>query len=509
MKKLFVTTAVLTCLVRAHAFSLLGAYTAYQQQNIGYQWGSEVNNIGGPMNIGEEYRWTQKNIYYSFDESFLNYFGQRGVDEVEKAVKILNDLPSMSSIDINTFPRYAQRLNYQAQSLGVVDMKSIVLQSLVEQMGITDPTRYVYTIRTRWTPNNGTNYMVIKRNFDPDTLQPSAYINGQLWSYNGIVDNQDAPISYPVNRPVDPLVFAEPVVTGFGWTFSRFTFGSYYTGLTRDDVAGLRYIYRPDNYNVESLPAEFSSSHFPGSGSQNTGGGTTQIPLLLSGDSPWASILVGTAPPTTISGNPGEIWGALLFLNTNGAGSNLVGVTATTNTASGTNGTAALRGGLDKLSFKRIDFDGLLGQVVLPVQDTFSDTIIQNGGKRSGTARRVVTQPDIIFAAADLTGLAPGAGGGVNGAYFMALRTANFVSNDGLNGNSRLDGPGQIGGPLSITLHSVGPFFFNAQPSFLSQGVLGAAFYWGAFDGTTNAPYIFPDGVSIRELEQKVTSGGR
>ncbi|MGB9601977.1 MAG: hypothetical protein ACPMAG_04230, partial [Limisphaerales bacterium] len=30
--------------------------------------------------------------------------------------------------------------------------------------------------------------------------------------------------------------------------------GEFFTGLTRDDVGGLRYIYRADNFNVEQMP---------------------------------------------------------------------------------------------------------------------------------------------------------------------------------------------------------------------------------------------------------------
>ena len=49
-------------------------------------------------NLGEEYRWNSPVLTYSYDESFLNYFGSNGVVAVEKAMEILNSIPPASSI---------------------------------------------------------------------------------------------------------------------------------------------------------------------------------------------------------------------------------------------------------------------------------------------------------------------------------------------------------------------------------------------------------------------------
>ena len=76
---------------RATAFSLLGPFDTWQAQIIGYQIGADV---GGPMNLGEEYRLNLPMLTYGFVESFLNYFGSRGVEEVGKAMKMLDDLPA-------------------------------------------------------------------------------------------------------------------------------------------------------------------------------------------------------------------------------------------------------------------------------------------------------------------------------------------------------------------------------------------------------------------------------
>ena len=40
-------------------------------------------------NLGEEYRWNSPVLTYSYDETFLNYFGSNGVVAVEKAIDCL------------------------------------------------------------------------------------------------------------------------------------------------------------------------------------------------------------------------------------------------------------------------------------------------------------------------------------------------------------------------------------------------------------------------------------
>src|SRR5205814_9802520 len=49
--------------------------------------------------------------------------------------------------------------------------------------------------------------------------------------------------------------------------------GEFYVGLTRDDVGGLRYIYRPNNYNIENL--------IPGT--TGSGGGSGGAPFSPAG----------------------------------------------------------------------------------------------------------------------------------------------------------------------------------------------------------------------------------
>lgn len=73
-----------------HAFSLLGPYESWMQTSNSFR---QPADIGGPMNVGEEYRWNVPVLTYAFDESFLSYFGSNGVYAVEQAFQILNALP--------------------------------------------------------------------------------------------------------------------------------------------------------------------------------------------------------------------------------------------------------------------------------------------------------------------------------------------------------------------------------------------------------------------------------
>ena len=104
------------------------------------------------------------------------------------------------SPELSEFPFYSKSVNYTAQSLGLTDLKSIILGLLVEQMALADPVRYVWTLRERvaGTPcPAAVTYLVIQRNFDilPSPLnspaaqtQYSSYVNDVLYSYY-IIEN--------------------------------------------------------------------------------------------------------------------------------------------------------------------------------------------------------------------------------------------------------------------------------------------------------------------------------
>lgn len=451
IRQILLTLIVVAGFTRAEAFTLgNGALTDWQTVQLGYN----LNNPGpgGPVSIGEEYRWNVPTVYYGFSPDFLNYFGQTGVNEIEKGIKFLNDLPTLTSVNIDQYPLTSQRVNHRADALFLVDLKSYALSSMMSDMGLSDPARFVFTLRNRWIGAGGapTNYHVIKRNFDPITWQHSSYINGQLWTYITIIDNATgANDSIAITEPVDPLASSglinAPVAAGNTLLLA----GGFWTGLTRDDVGGLKYIYRGDNYNVENAPVTAFS----------TGGG----------GGPW--------------GIPGG----------------------------GTNNTfvnQALRSGIGKVQFVRANYDSLFGTFT-PVTNIYTDTFITNGATRTQGLQRSLQAVDILFDAADLQG-----GDATQVIIGSSNLFLAWINNDAVNGVAGQLGPGVISTSVgavpgfTLVFNSVGPMFFNTWPAFLSEASSSAFFRWGSFDGSTNEPVIYPIGSSIQAAELQALSGG-
>jgi hypothetical protein len=253
VKTLFVVAAVLAATGSAWAFTLGGPSAAWMTHRLGYDvnahpvpsGGAGVGN-GGPMNIGEEYRWNVRVVYYGYTPDFLNYFGPRGVQEIDKAIATLNALPDASAINPDAYPMRSQRINHRAAALALLDLRSTALTTMLETMGLANPARFVYTLRNRWTTPATTNYYTIRRNFDPVTWLPTSYINGDLWTYTAIIDDVTGDgASFVIDEPVDPLAslgyLNGPVTSGDpGQGFQTLLLpGGFWTGLTRDDVGGL------------------------------------------------------------------------------------------------------------------------------------------------------------------------------------------------------------------------------------------------------------------------------
>src|SRR5450432_222006 len=104
--------------LRTLAFSLLGPYADWMTGTNGFR---QPGDIGGPVNLGEEYRWNVPVVTYSFDASFMAYFGSNGVAAVEGAIGILNSLPPASQINPSNYPPEAILKNYQAAAQGLID----------------------------------------------------------------------------------------------------------------------------------------------------------------------------------------------------------------------------------------------------------------------------------------------------------------------------------------------------------------------------------------------------
>jgi hypothetical protein len=236
----------------------------------GNPYGFDDPLLVGPKNIGEEYRRNTPVMYYVCDDNFTGFFGSNGTNAVYNAFTVLNNLANVSSYSsaLTEFPLQSEGINYQADALGLVDLKSLSLVLLMEQLGVADSIRYTWVLHSRWTPAGttcpvGEEYAVTVRNFDIlnsplDQLQYSPYVNNALYTYE-IYENCGAAGSpTPINGssiplPVDPLSYNPPVASGIGMGYLQS--GGFYTGLTRDDVAGLRYLLQAANVNTESPAA--------------------------------------------------------------------------------------------------------------------------------------------------------------------------------------------------------------------------------------------------------------
>jgi hypothetical protein len=481
----------------AQAFSLLGQLEPWQIAEVGY--GPEYNaDIGGPKNLGEEYRWGMPILTYAFDASFLNYFGQDGVDAVEEAIAILNTLPTASSLSSNLTEREflgeKRGINHRARALGLIDLRSYALSLLLEEMGVGAPERYAWTLRAHRIINQVDYFSVLQWNFDPVTLRPTPYVNGTLFTYQILQTSANPDWWEAVEVQVDPGAIIFSTVAGFiqstlaldafGSTIASALAGVYFTGLTREDIGALRYILHPLNFNVEQLPAG-TTGGFGGGGGGGGGGGTGGA---------WSDPLGGgTAFLESPWGDPFAFLGVIptnIFIPTN----------IVTNVVSTVPVDPTLRAGLNKLTFQRVEFDSLVG-LSPGFTNRWTDTYITNGVVRRQTLQLGGNVPHIVFMAGDLDVLP-------DATPFLVDRTANWQDHSALNtsglGGSTRGGPGTIQPTVAVTFSKIGPAWLNVEETGeLDPSTLIWSF-WGWFDGTTNDPVVFPQGTSIRELENRV-----
>lgn len=237
---------VFSFLASATAFSLLGPYAPWMTPQVGL---AEPGDIGGPMNLGEEYRWNVPVLTYAFDQSFLNYFGSNGVAAVESAIQVLNALPPVSQDSPTNYPLQTLFMNWRAQAEGLFDLKSQALSSLLEQLGLATPTRFIDCVRSFVIVSGEPQVTIVQLNYDPYSRSTSTQLNGVTYNYQLVYGQGNPPGSVDaVEYPVDPLSTPSPAVAD-----AALNHGSLYSGLTRDDAAGLRYLIHTNNRNFEAL----------------------------------------------------------------------------------------------------------------------------------------------------------------------------------------------------------------------------------------------------------------
>ena len=138
--------------------------------------------------------------------------------------------------------------------LHLLDLKSVVLTLILEELGLTEPDRYIWTLRDRVCPACPVcSYTVIHRSFDPVTYEPSAYLNGVLYTYFILETCGGPPAAITVPFPVDPTAMDGTAVASRA---SVLNYGRYNSGLSRDDFGGLRYLLRTNNVNWEMISSD-------------------------------------------------------------------------------------------------------------------------------------------------------------------------------------------------------------------------------------------------------------
>jgi hypothetical protein len=236
--------------LNARAFALFGPYEPWMTHSNGFL---ESFDIGGPKNLGEEYRWNVPTVTYAFDPSFLDSFGSNGVAAVESAIQILNDLPPASQIDPGTYPLDSRGENPAAQAQRLIDVKSETLFLLLQQLGLAQPQRFMFCVHDFSITAETTNVTIVLRNFDPFSFAATNVLNGTLYTNFIVIQPPMGPRAESANVDAVPLDPLNSVYTAVADDWAAISAGSFYTGLTRDDVGGLRYLLETNNYNLEPL----------------------------------------------------------------------------------------------------------------------------------------------------------------------------------------------------------------------------------------------------------------
>lgn len=252
-----------------------------------------LGDLGGPKNlgvqgtedsIGEGYRRNDPVLYYAYDANFEGFFGPQGEANVDQAFAIMNAVFTNHpngvdgySANLSEFPFDSQAFNGTAQALYLTDIKSVALHLLVEQMGLAEPERFTWALHDREVnpsppscPENIT-YLVVQRNYDT-VNQPlgeesgtlySPYVNDILYTY-GIRETCGAPgipwtaITVPFSTDTTVPEYTAVAANnfefagGFEGGLGGLQIGGFYTGLTEDDVAGLRYLMSSNSYAYEN-----------------------------------------------------------------------------------------------------------------------------------------------------------------------------------------------------------------------------------------------------------------
>jgi hypothetical protein len=430
-----------------------------------------TDDMGGPKELKTFFRWNTPHLTYGFDQGFIQAFGVEGMEAIREAFRIMNDFfvpedksyVGVSSLDyardgfLNNFNTAWE--NTTARNAQIIDMKSLMLGMLVNQLGVGNPHRYAFSIRNIVANNLNTqwNFGVTLRNYDPISWQPTDTINGVKYSYRLIHDaNASLPLTAPSVADMEEFTTdtsgnAWTAVAGIAdafygqtsiwWTDTPtlFDFGIYYDGLnamggqyqprhalTYDDAGALKYLYRTNNFVMENIDANSTvitppqllpdqvNKHFRRQDNmwrrgnndisgrlphawprRGNPGVTTRIPMFLPNQSPFATYPILGRPVAQIGNNATRV-------------------------------DLAWRGGIDKIQFYELPYDSIMGRVFVQTNFFWTDIFVTDIGQTvyglnnttngastwtgpaqtqyytQELARGVQTEPDIIIDAGNL-----------------------------------------------------------------------------------------------------------
>jgi hypothetical protein len=266
LTRFWLVWALLLCGVgRSFGFALLGPFNeAYQVTAIGYNLsplqGNDRTDVGAPKNKFQGYRWNTGNVYYAFDRNAQQFLGDPGMAAVDSAFSMLNSLSNVNSYSasLSEWPLESSRVNFNAAALDLLDVKSRVLSTLLEELGLDQPVRWTWCLHDREVPAGAVcpnfEYTVIQRNYDPITGSYSSFVNGTMFDFaigDTCLDNPNpfAPLlADAVEVQVDPISTTYTAVAE-----GILPLGGFYTSLSRDDIGGLRALWGTNVINTESV----------------------------------------------------------------------------------------------------------------------------------------------------------------------------------------------------------------------------------------------------------------
>ncbi len=251
------------------AFSLITPPQPWMLSELGYADHGWRSGFGL---IEHEYRWPIPFITYGFTQEFEDDFGPDGIAEVKRAIDWFN-LTDADKLVLADYPLRVESDNPNAAKQNLISLRSAAGTCILEQLGVGNPYRGIFTLN-RVKPGIGvvsqqsedwfysfgvlsnSTAVVYNRNYDPTSLFPSRYINGDLHTFF-INDTFGNPFLYLVN--LDPTVKRRSLAS-IDYQPGRMAFG-----LTRDDVGALRHMLSRNNLNIEALPEDVQAIN-PASG---------------------------------------------------------------------------------------------------------------------------------------------------------------------------------------------------------------------------------------------------